>query len=145
MKAVKLMLFVSMVTVINANASTALPQSKLLEALVQVESRGNDFAIGDRHMHEKAYGPLQIRKPCIDDVNRRCGTKLKVEDLLGNRSLSLWVCQKYIEMYATRERLGREPCLEDMARIWNGGPTGWRRESTIPYWKKVQKVFQKIK
>jgi hypothetical protein len=120
---------------------TSVPD-RLIAALIQVESNGNDKAIGDKHLREKAYGPLQIRQPCVDDVNRRYGTKIKAEQLLGNRALSVWVCHKYIELYATPQRLGREPSLQDMARIWNGGPTGYKRQTTLQYWSKVSKKLK---
>lgn len=126
-----------------ASASEAQNFDRLIQALIKVESRGNDSAIGDRHMQNKAYGALQIRKPCIDDVNRRYGTKNEPQECLGNRSLSIDVCQKYLKMYATRTRLGREPTDEDRARIWNGGPNGWRKESTKAYWSKVQSELAK--
>lgn len=134
-------LFIVM-TVIAGNCAYAVEApayERLTAALIEVESHGDDHAIGDRHMHDKAYGCLQIRKPCVDDVNRRFGTKISPEDCLGNRSLSVWVCQNYLKMYATRKRLGREPQQEDMARIWNGGPDGWRKNTTVAYWSKVKK------
>ena len=112
---------------------------KLIPALIQVESNGNDKAIGDKHLKGKAFGCLQIRKPCIEDVNRAYGTRYRLEDAFGNRALSIEVCQKYLKLYATERRLGRKPSLEDMARIWNGGPDGWRRETTNVYWQKVSK------
>jgi hypothetical protein len=114
---------------------------RLIAALIQVESNGNDRAVGDRHLREMAYGPLQIRRPCVEDVNRRYRTNFKAQDALGNRELSVWICRTYILSYATKKQLGREPTLEDMARIWNGGPAGWKRESTIKYWKKVQRLM----
>ncbi|MEK7641815.1 MAG: transglycosylase SLT domain-containing protein [Patescibacteria group bacterium] len=126
-----------------ASASTAPSTDRLIAALIEVESHGNDHAIGDKHMNDKAYGALQIRKPCVDDVNQRLGTKHRAEDMLGNRSLSVQVCRTYLERYATRKALGREPSLEDMARIWNGGPKGWRKQSTLGYWSKVQKALAK--
>lgn len=100
------------------------PSFQLISALMKVESGGNDGAIGDKHLAQKAYGCLQIRQPCVDDVNRRYGTKYKAEDCLNNRALSIWICCKYIDMYATESRLGRTPTDEDKARIWNGGPIG---------------------
>ena len=121
--------------------SARSPQEKLIAALIEVESHGNDHAIGDKHMKDMAYGALQVRRACVDDVNRRFGTAYRSQDMLGNRSLSVWVCSKYISLYATRQALGREPSLEDMARIWNGGPSGWRKQSTLGYWSKVQKVL----
>jgi hypothetical protein len=47
----------------------------------------------------------------------------------------------YMQRYATKHRLGRKPTLEDMARIHNGGPNGWKKESTKPYWEKVKKLL----
>lgn len=144
MQIVKVVFVTVIVTLAFRAGATTVPEEKpdrLIRALIQVESHGKDNAIGDKHMREKAYGPLQIRKPCVDDVNRRFGTKIRSEDLLGNRSLSIWVCRKYLEMYATTQRLGRVPTEEDRARIWNGGPTGWQKQSTIQYWVKVKKAM----
>lgn len=115
----------------------------LVEALIQVESGGNDNAIGDKHLQDKAYGCLQIRKPCVQDVNRVFGTNYVAEQMLGNRQLSLWVFSKYMELYANERKLGRPVTDEDRARIWNGGPTGYKRDSTIPYWEKVEKLLIK--
>ncbi len=140
MKALYIVVMVAMITAC-AEAGTAPSRERLIKALIAVESNGNDRAIGDRHMKDKAYGALQVRKPCVDDVNRRFGTQYKAQDCLGNRELSVSVCQKYLEMYATRTRLGREPTFEDMARIWNGGPNGHKKESTNGYWSKVKKVL----
>jgi len=111
---------------------------ELVDALILVESGGNDYAIGDLDLKDKAYGCLQIRKPCVDDVNRFFGTKHKAEDMKGNRELSKDVFAKYISIYATESKIGRPVTDEDRARIWNGGPTGWKRESTVAYWKKVE-------
>ncbi|MEK7609952.1 MAG: hypothetical protein AAB470_02440 [Patescibacteria group bacterium] len=124
-----------------AEAGTASLYDRVIPALIKVESHGDDHVIGDRHMQKKAYGSLQIRKPCVDDVNRRLGTRYRPEDMLGDRSLSALVCREYLKMYGTRERLGREPTEQDLARIWNGGPNGWRKQSTLGYWSKVQKVL----
>jgi hypothetical protein len=115
---------------------------KLINVLIQVESGGNDSVIGDRHLVNKAYGCLQIRKPCVVDVNRKLGTNYQAEDCLGNRELSEKIFRTYIGIYATKSRLGREPTFEDMARIWNGGPRGFTRESTLPYWKKVEEFLR---
>jgi len=130
---------------VNSIAGEKQPKTeKLIKALIVVESNGNDKAIGDRGKHERAYGCLQIRKPCVDDVNRKFGTKYKAEDTLGNRQLSLWICQKYLELYATEDRLGKKPEAKDLARIWNGGPTGHKKQATLVYWNKVEKVLGKM-
>jgi len=137
------------ITMILLRSGTAFAGTKdttgLIQALIQVESRGNDRAFGDRSKKEKAYGSLQTRQPCVDDVNRRYGTHIQAKDLLGDRATSVWVCQKYLEMYATQKQLGKEPTLEDMARIWNGGPHGWKSSSTKAYWSKVKRQLAKNK
>lgn len=124
--------------------NTPKPKMKLVDALIQVESGGSDNAIGDKHLTDKAYGCLQIRKPCVDDVNKVFGTNYKAQDCLGNRQISLYIFDRYMELYAVERKLGRPVTDEDRARIWNGGPTGWKRDSTIPYWEKVEKLLNKM-
>ena len=50
------------------------------------------------------------------------------------------VTQAYMNRYATKRRLnGRKPTDEDIARIHNGGPNGYRKPETEAYWNKVKK------
>lgn len=116
----------------------------LIEAITKQESGGNLYAIGDKHLALKAYGPLQIRQPCVDDVNRVFGTNYKAEDTLGNMQLSTFIFNKYLSIYATSKRLGREVTDQDRARIWNGGPSGWKHPSTLGYWRSVSKYLNSV-
>ena len=43
--------------------------------------------------------------------------------------------------YATAQRLGHAPTDEDIARIHNGGPNGYKNPATLPYWEKVKKYL----
>lgn len=116
---------------------TALSQEavahSLIDVLILIESsdsdhpKGNDYAVGDKNLPDHAYGCLQIRKPCVDDVNRAYGTRYKALDCLGNRALSIEICQKYIDLY------GKDKTDEQKARIWNGGPNGYKKASTLVY------------
>lgn len=115
------------------------PWPNLVKAIIAVESGGLDSAIGDHHLADKAYGCMQIRKPVCIDVNRAFGTALTPEGMLGNRQLSIDTFYKYMSLYATAKLIGRPPTDQDRARIWNGGPTGWRRITTLEYWVKVEK------
>ncbi|MEK9201602.1 MAG: hypothetical protein AAB944_01385 [Patescibacteria group bacterium] len=115
--------------------------TELIQALIQQESTNNDYAIGDKNLKNPAYGPLQVRKPVIEDVNRRHGTNYRAEDCLGNRDLSIKILHLYVAIYATQKRLGRKPTPEDLARIWNGGPNGYKKEVTVKYWRKVQEYL----
>ena len=107
---------------------------KLILALITVESGGNNKAVGD---NGQAYGALQIHISVVQDVNRIYGTTYKYRDRYS-RQVSAHICQLYLMHYASRKRLGREPTYQDMARIWNGGPNGYKKNSTLNYWRKVR-------
>lgn len=124
-------------------------ESPLIQAIIQVESGGYINAIGDKHLKDKAYGPLQIRQPAVDDVNRSEGTSYKAEDMLGNQELSIWVFKKYMDIYAQNKT------DEEKAKAWNGGG-GWKSiygkpgyenysKSLDAYWQKVQKALLQLK
>ncbi|WP_035648717.1 hypothetical protein [Bradyrhizobium sp. ORS 285] len=114
---------------------------KIINAVIMQESRGDDMAIGDLHLPNKAYGPMQIRQPVCDDVNRVFGTNLTAQIMRGNRQLSIDTFEKYLKIYATDKRLGRAPTTEDICRIWNGGPFGYEKPSTLVYWQQIQRYL----
>jgi hypothetical protein len=111
---------------------------RLIPAIISVESGGDDSAIGDKGLAHKAYGPMQIRQPVCDDVNRVYGGKIDADQMLGNRILSIDTFEKYIAIYCTLRHLGHTPNDQDRARCWNGGPAGPWENATLGYWKKVQ-------
>lgn len=113
----------------------------LLDAITQVESGGNDFAIGDITLTDKAYGCLQIRQGVVDQVNAKLGTSYLSKDCLGNRSLSFKIWNTYWTVF-------NRPTDEDKAKSWNGGPywkskygkKGYEKytKNLDDYWIKVQ-------
>ena len=103
--------------------------SNLISALIIVESSGNDQSIGDQG---RAIGCLQIHKAVVLDVNKFTGSHYRHQDMT-NRVAARAVCQAYLEHY------GRGKTTEQQARIWNGGPTGDKKEATVTYWRRVQK------
>lgn len=107
-------------------------------ALIAVESGGNDRAVG--RAHER--GCLQIKQVVVDDCNRFTGLGFVWDDA-WDRERSIRMFRIYVYHYATRERLGREPTIQDAVRIWNGGPDGWRESATLAHWKKVRAQIAK--
>jgi len=103
-------------------------------ALIAVESGGRDHAVGD---DGNAFGCLQIWQCVVDDVNRVAKTNYIHKDAFS-RNDAIFMLEVYIGHYCTEKRLGRKPTLEDAARIWVGGPNGYKKRSTIKYWLKVK-------
>jgi len=121
--------FITVVAVLlfgsHSYSATILPgEDAFLTALSIKESNRRTWVTGDVHMVHKAFGDLQIRQPCVDDVNAKYGTKYRAEDMLNNPVRSRWMCREYLTIHATFKRLGRNPTFDDLARIWNGGPPG---------------------
>lgn len=107
--------------------------TNLITALIAVESSGNDLAIGDQG---RAIGPLQIHRAVVVDVNRFTGAHYRHSEMT-NRAIARKVCQAYLEHY------GKGCTTEQLARIWNGGPTGDRKTATLGYWRKVDAQLKK--
>jgi len=106
--------------------------TNLISALMLVESSNNDLAIGDQG---RAIGCLQIHKAVVLDVNRITGSHYRHQDMT-NRVQARAVCQAYLIHY------GRGATTEQLARRWNGGPTGDRKTATEAYWAKVKKELK---
>jgi hypothetical protein len=109
----------------------------LINALCVVESNNNPSAVGD---NGNAYGVLQIWEAIICDVNAVYGTRYTHRDAFDAETAKA-ICRMYLNHYATEKRLGRVPTLADYARIWNGGPNGYKKYSTLRYWSKVRKAL----
>lgn len=109
----------------------------LLEAIIVVESNGNDSCIGDRNLGRPSVGCLQIRPIMVREVNRILRKqKIKKKYNLKDR----YSRKKSIEMfYIWKDYHHSEDSDEVIARCWNGGPKGWKKKSTNYYWVKVRK------
>jgi hypothetical protein len=110
----------------------------LLAALLAVESGGNDRAVGD---HGRAIGALQIHAAVVQDVNRIHGTRYTHAGMMRRRD-AVAVATLYLGTYATQERIRRPVTDADRARIWNGGPNGWRKAATLGYANQVRKAMK---
>jgi hypothetical protein len=114
----------------------------LIEALIQVESRGNDSAIGDRHLGEPSVGVLQLRPIMVREVNRilkkqKSEKRYKLKDRFSR--------EKSIEMFMVWKNYHHpEGGFETIARNWNGGPRGYKNKRTERYWAKVQIELSKL-
>ncbi len=119
---------------------SAVKLSVLLSVLSSVESDDNRYAY---NREEQACGILQIRQPVISDVNKYCFSTLRAEYVLGDAfdpTLARDIASNYLRLWCNS---AQKYSLEDAARIWNGGPEGWWKLSTLPYWRKVEAELKK--
>ena len=110
----------------------------LIAAVMMVESGGDPNAIGDHH---RARGAFQIHAAAVRDVNRFYGTQYthrQMHDPQAARDVFV----RYLRIYVTPRRLGRQPTAQDYARCWNGGPDGWREPETVTYWHRVRRHIE---
>jgi len=126
-------------------ALEASPGEALWQAIAHVESRGDPHAYNPR---DGALGVVQIRIVCVADANRlarlrgldeRFAPADRTDPASARR---LWAL--YLDHYGREyeKSAGRPPTDEVYARIWNGGPQGWRKASTAPYWRRVRQALQ---
>jgi hypothetical protein len=118
----------------------------LLDAIEWIESKGDANAVGD---NGNAIGAYQIHKIYVRDINRFLGwNRFEYEDRYSKK-LSREMTRQYISWYASRAyddtRDSKFFKLEVMARIHNGGPKGYMKESTKPYWNKVKERMETTK
>ena len=112
-------------------------ENNLIQAMIQVESLGNDSAIGDKHLvGNEAVGALQIRPIMLREVNRilkiRKSNKRYSKKDRFNR-------EKSIEMFMVWKNYHHPTGgFETIARNWNGGPRGYKNKRTEHYWIKIQ-------
>lgn len=108
------------------------PFARALKAILWVESGGDPNAVGDGG---RALGPYQIHKGYWSDATRFLGVSWPYSDARDPLKATMAV-RAYTEHYAKHYRLPWT--AETIARIHNGGPTGWRKRSTLGYWQKVR-------
>ncbi len=115
----------------------------LIYAIINVESNGNDSAIGDTHLGTQyAVGALQIRPIMVKEVNRilklkKSNKRYQLNDRYNRR--------KSIEMFLIWKRFHHKNSdLQTIARSWNGGSNGIQNPKTYGYWKKVENELKLI-
>lgn len=107
--------------------------TRLISAIRQVESGGNDRAIGDGG---RARGPYQCHRAAWADACAYGKVQWDYETLAFSephaRQAMIWYWARY---KATTD--------ESKARCWNGGPKWSRNPSaTDAYWRKVQRAMR---
>lgn len=108
------------------------PYEKLWEAICEIESGGNPYAIGDKHLMHHSYGIVQIRQSRLNDYVKQTGKVYTVQDCF-DKEVSREIFMFYVS-----------PDFETTAREWNGGANGMKKKSTLKYWEKVENKLKEL-
>ena len=110
---------------------------KLLNALITVETHGDNTAVGDGGL---AVGVLQTHPDVITDVNMIYGTNFMMTDRLDLEK-SRVICVLYVTWYCRFDRINREATSQDYALCWHYGPSYKIDNDKDHYWMKVSKYI----
>lgn len=110
---------------------------QVIGAIMQVESGGDRYAVGDGGL---AIGPYQIHRAYWVDARRLLGVDWPYDDA-RDPAKAIRAVRVYTRHYAAYYRRPWTP--ETIARIHNGGPRGWQKPATLPYWRKVEAAMER--
>ena len=111
--------------------------TRVLQAIRIVESNNTPSAVGDGG---NAIGVYQIWESYWKDATEFSNLGGKYRDCFVPEYADR-IVRCYMKRYATPRRLGREATMQDIARIHNGGPNGYKKQATLKYWEKVEKIL----
>ncbi len=119
--------------------AAALITTDFIDALAEIESGMNDAAY---NANEQAVGRYQIRPVYLADANAFLGTTYTILEMQDPEKAER-VVRGYLTRYAQlfNERHGKMPSPSQLARIHNGGPTGWAKDCTKVYGEKFRAAF----
>lgn len=118
-----------------AKSNTYETVSTIVDVLKYVETDNNPDSIGDSG---KSWGVLQIKKSCVDDVNRVYGTNYTHKQMF-NTSCAKEVATLYLMMGIERyvSKYNKYPSERMVVRWYNGGIyKGHLYKGTLKYYNK---------
>lgn len=111
-----------------------LVDARFLAALAAVESGGDDAAVNER---EDAHGRYQVRAAALADANRILCTDYTLADC-HDPAVAARIVRAYLGHYGAALSA---PTPTALARIWNGGPNGYKRDATRGYAERFHRAY----
>jgi hypothetical protein len=105
------------------------PYEAIWNATCGIESNNNPMAFCIDVNGLPSVGIAQIQESRIIDFNRSNGTHLRLKDCFDPA-----ISKRIFMFYASGDN-------EQIARCWNGGNRGMRKEGTKKYYLKIQKAL----
>lgn len=106
-------------------ASPVMPYERLYQAVCQVESGNNPFAVNEK---EHSYGISQIRQIRLDHYAKLTGKVYTLQDCF-DKEVSKEIFMTFAQMIKDEERI---------CKSWNAGMSGINKASAERYWQKVR-------
>ena len=121
---------------INAQEKRTYDWTKVMNTIIQVESKGNAKAF---NKNGNCAGILQITPSLVKQVNIWLANKGSSKRYtLSDR----FNAQKSKEMFIMfQEHCNPSHNVEKAIRMWNGGPNGHKNPKTLGYYRKVMKYY----
>ena len=113
-----------------------MPYEAVMRAVAQVESSGNHLAVGDKNLKLWSYGKWQIRQSRLDDYHKQTGIYYRAEEMTDTIK-ARQVFMFYASQFDYRD-------IERISRCWNGGEKGMSYKSTIKYYHKVNREYNRF-
>lgn len=109
----------------------------LIIALIIQEGASCDSDHWD--VNGRAVGCLQIHEGILIDLKNMCNKTYNMEDM-KSFVLSIQACREWLELWGKKyqKKVGKEADYEQLARMWNGGPNGYKKDATLKYWQGVK-------
>ncbi len=113
---------------------------ELAVVIPEVETNWNNSAVGS----SGERGIFQILPGYWEDGCRFAGVDWDYQEDVLDEVKAEFIFDAYLSYYgeAMERRERRAMTIEDLARIHNGGPLGYKRPATLPYWNKVKAVLE---
>ena len=119
---------------INAQTNESYDWSKVIDAIIKVESKGNASA-----KSKDCVGILQIRPILVTDCNEYLKMKGKKKRYSLNDRLSIEKSKEMFRLY--QKRYNPTNNVEKAIRLWNGG-CGYSVTKTEKYFNNVMKYYK---
>ena len=110
--------------------------SKFIHAIGELETLNNDSLVGDGG---RAFGRYQIHSCAVTGSGLEKALGYQHKDMKDSVKAEhvFWAIMG-INSYVYAQKYGQYPSYEDLARMWNGGPNGYKMEATLNYLKKFR-------
>jgi hypothetical protein len=115
--------------------------SDFINAIGHIETLNTDSLIGDSG---RAYGRYQMHAVCVKGSGLKDLLNYQHKDMFDSvKSDHVFWAAMGVHCYTYAQKHGKYPNLGELARMWNGGPNGHKKQSTLNYLKKFEQCQRK--